>query len=58
MSSMLVATKAATSIPPNVDARRKPSEEQLAHVLERMPMEEPEKKEVALNFTPLECIST
>jgi hypothetical protein len=36
--------------PPNVDTRRKPSEEQLAQVLERTPIEEPEKKEVALIF--------
>lgn len=44
--------------PPNVDTRRKPSEEQLAQVLERTPMVEPEKKDVAFNFIPLECLST
>lgn len=44
--------------PPNVDTRRKPSEEQLAQVLERTPMEEPEKKDAAFNFIPLECLST
>jgi hypothetical protein len=44
--------------PPSVEIRRKPSEEQLAQVLERIPMVEPEKKEVALNFILLECLST
>ena len=41
--------------PPNVDIKRKPSEEQLAQVLERTPIEEPEKNKVALSscLTPM-----
>jgi hypothetical protein len=41
-----------------VDTKRKPSEQQLAHVLERTPVEEPDKKEAVLNFTPFEFLST
>jgi len=33
-----------------VDARKKPNEEQLAHVLESTPIEEPEKKEAVFIF--------
>jgi hypothetical protein len=48
---------AVTPIPPNVETRRKPIEEQLAHVLEIMPRVEPEKNEPKLIFIfkLLEC---
>ncbi len=35
--------------PPRVDASRKPREVQLEQVLERMPIEEPEKKEFGIH---------
>ena len=54
---MIIRENSRNSAPHEVDASRKPSEAQLAPVLERMPMEE--KKEVAiLNFMSLECLST
>ena len=39
-----------TPAAPNVDTSKNPSEEQLAHVLESMPSEDPEKNEVAFIF--------
>jgi hypothetical protein len=42
---------ATTPNPPNVDMRRKPSEEQLAHVLDRIPIVEPENNDLLIfNF--------
>lgn len=38
-----------------MDARKNPSEEQLAHALERIPSEEPEKNEVVFIFN-LVCL--
>ena len=42
---------------PNVETRRKPSEEQLAHVLEITLRIDPEKNEPTLIFKPLECFN-
>jgi hypothetical protein len=47
-----------TPTPPNVETRRKPSEEQLAHVLESTLIVEPEKNEVRLILDLSECLST
>lgn len=44
--------------PPNVETRRKPSEEQLAHVLEITLKVDPEKNEPIFIFEPLECFNT
>ena len=44
--------------PPNVEIRRKPSEEQLAHVLEITLKVDPEKNEPIFIFEPLECFNT
>jgi hypothetical protein len=49
---------AVTPTPPNVETRRKPSEEQLAHVLESTLIVEPEKNEVRLILDLSECLST
>ncbi len=42
--------------PPNVETRRNPSEEQLAHVLESTPTVDPEKNDAKLIFT-FECLN-
>jgi hypothetical protein len=42
---------------PNVDTRKNPSEEQLAHVLEMTLIEEPEKRDARLILT-LEFLNT
>jgi hypothetical protein len=42
--------------PPNVDIKRKPSEEQLAQVLERTPIEEPEKNRIAVMFDKMKPV--
>jgi hypothetical protein len=47
-----------TPTPPNVDTRKKPIDEQLAHVLEITLKVEPEKKEPTLIFKPLEYFNT
>ena len=47
-----------TPTPPNVETRRKPSEEQLAHVLESTLIVEPEKNEAKLVSDLCECLST
>jgi hypothetical protein len=49
---------AVTPTPPNVETRRKPIDEQLAHVLEITLKVEPEKNEPTLIFKPLECFNT
>ena len=41
-----------------METRRKPIDEQLAHVLERTPRADPEKNEVTLILKPLECLNT
>jgi hypothetical protein len=48
---------AVTPIPPNMETRRKPTDEQLAHVLEIMLRVDPEKNEprFAFSFKLLEC---
>ena len=48
---------AVTPTAPNVETRRKPIEEQLAHVLEITLKVEPEKNEPTLIFKPLECFN-
>jgi len=48
---------AVTPTPPNVETRRKPIDEQLAHVLEITLKVEPEKNEPTLIFKPLECFN-
>jgi len=40
-----------------VEARRKPNEEQLAHVLDTLKVD-PEKNEAAVIFKPFECLNT
>ena len=47
---------AVTPIPPNVETRRKPIDEQLAQVLEIMLSVEPEKSEPMVNFRFRECL--
>jgi hypothetical protein len=42
---------------PNVETRRKPSEQQLAHVLEITLRVDPEKNEPTLIFKSLECFN-
>lgn len=49
---------AVTPSPPNVETRRKPNEEQLAHVLESTLKVDPEKNEAVVIFKPLECLNT
>jgi len=49
---------AVTPTPPNVETRRKPIDEQLAHVLEITLKVDPEKNEPTLIFKPLECFNT
>ena len=49
---------AVTPIPPNVETRRKPNEEQLAHVLESTLNDDPEKNELIFTFKPFECLNT
>ena len=44
--------------PPNVETRRKPSDEQLAHVLESTLIVEPEKNELRLILDLSKCLST
>ena len=44
--------------PPNADTRRKPTEEQLAQVLEIKLKVEPEKNEPKLILMPFECLIT
>ena len=45
-------------MPPNVETRRNPIDEQLAHVLEIMLRVDPEKSEPMLAFKLPECFST
>ncbi len=41
--------------PPNVDMRRKPTEEQLAHILDKIPIVDPENNDLLIfNF---ECFN-
>jgi hypothetical protein len=47
-----------TPTPPNAEIRTKPSEEQLAHVLESTLRDEPENKDDTLSFRFIECLST
>ena len=54
---MVRKVEAAIPAPPNVETMRNPSEEQLAHVLERTLMVEPEKKEARFIFN-FECFKT
>jgi hypothetical protein len=49
---------AVTPIPPKMVTRRKPIDEQLAHVLEITLRVDPEKNEPTLIFKPLECFNT
>ena len=49
---------AVTPAPPSTETRRKPSEEQLAHVLEITLIVEPEKNEAKLVPDLYECLST
>jgi len=49
---------AVTPAPPKAETRRKPSEEQLAHVLESTLRVDPDKIDLMLVFKPLECLST
>jgi len=44
--------------PPKVDIRTKPSEEQLAHMLESTLRDDPENNDELLTFSLLECLST
>jgi hypothetical protein len=46
---------AVTPTPPNVETRRKPTDEQLAHVLEIMLSVEPEKSEPIVTFRFPKC---
>lgn len=46
---------AVTPIPPNVETRRKPTDEQLAQVLEIKLSVEPEKSELIVTFRFPEC---
>ena len=48
---------AATPSPPNVETRRKPNEEQLAHVLDSTLKVDPEKNEAVI-FKPFKCLKT
>ena len=48
---------AVTPIPPNVETRRKPTDEQLAHVLEIMLRVEPEKSEPTYTLKFPECFT-
>ncbi len=45
-----------TPAPPKADIRTKPSEEQLAHVLESTLRDEPENKDDTLTFSFFECL--
>jgi hypothetical protein len=47
-----------TPIPPNVETRRKPIEEQLAHVLESTLNVDPERNDLIFIFKPFERLST
>jgi hypothetical protein len=47
-----------TPTPPKADIRTKPSEEQLAQVLESTLRDEPENKEDTLSLRFIECLST
>jgi len=49
---------ADTPIPPNVETRRKPTDEQLAQVLESILSVEPEKSEPIVTFKFPECFNT
>jgi hypothetical protein len=49
---------AVIPIPPNVDTRRKPIDEQLAHMLEIMLRVEPEKSEPMVTFKFREYFNT
>jgi hypothetical protein len=48
---------AVTPMPPNVETRRKPTEEQLARVLEIILNVEPEKSEPIITLSFLECFT-
>ena len=48
---------AVTPSPPNVETRRKPNEEQLAHVLDSTLKVDPEKNEAVI-FKPFKCLKT
>ena len=48
---------AVTPTPPNVETRRKPNEEQLAHVLDSTLKVDPEKNEAAVIFKPFEFLN-
>lgn len=48
---------AVTPIPPNVETRRKPTDEQLAQVLEIMLSVEPEKSDPMVTFKFPECLT-
>ena len=54
---MVRKVEAAIPAPPNVDTRRNPSEEQLAHVLESTLTVDPEKKDARFIFI-FECFKT
>ena len=48
---------AVTPIPPNVETRRNPTDEQLAHVLEIMLRVDPEKNDPMVSFKLPECFN-
>ena len=55
---MVKKVDTVTPTPPKADIRTKPSEEQLAHVLESTLRDEPENKDDTLSFLFIECLST
>jgi len=47
-----------TPVPPKVDIKTKPSEEQLAHILESTLRDDPENNDDVLTFSFFDCTST
>ena len=47
-----------TPTPPKVDIKTKPSEEQLAHILESTLRDDPENNDEVLTFSFFDCTST
>ncbi|MCI0557041.1 MAG: hypothetical protein MN733_00985 [Nitrososphaera sp.] len=54
---MDIIVEASSPTLPNVDTRKNPKDEQLAHVLEMTLIDEPEKSDARLNFS-LEFLNT
>jgi hypothetical protein len=48
--------EAMIPIPPNVDIKRKPTDEQLLHTLDMMPSDDPENNDLLLIFR-LKCLT-